>query len=425
MMPLNAKNVAYVDQDTPSKPPVLHLGDITPAVMHEFEDACIGYFENKDIEDDKKVKKILAGLKDTRIKDWVSTDRVRLLTLSFEDFMTEFRRAYLDEDWEETVCWELGAMTQGGDSFWDYAIHVQARNSLLVSTPSHLDNEKMRHRIESGMDELLACRCMHAKVNKTVDFKGWLGEVKRIDDLMRAERKEFELIAKAGRDSRRGTPFGEPSQCVNQAVASTSTSRRTPRTGKTLPKLTDGERQLLFDNDSCLKCRHFFANHHSSNCPNNFLSGTNYRTLTQADVDRAKAPHSNRKAAVAIVPTIEEGDSLNSDRTTPMMHPVTAVMATSHPIAYMPPNDSSVIEAGSGSETSDEVSTISPEHEPRACPQEADIAPIRGRHLSWKCVLADARLEFPAETDAMIDDGCHLVLIREDLASSLAVRRQN
>jgi hypothetical protein len=71
--------------------------------------------------------------------------------------MTEFHANYLDEDWEETTCCELGGMTQGVDTFWNYVICIQAKNSLLSSMVSHLDIEKLHHQIKAGMEELLSC----------------------------------------------------------------------------------------------------------------------------------------------------------------------------------------------------------------------------------------------------------------------------
>jgi hypothetical protein len=257
-MPPHPKNTAYVEQDSSSKPPVLHLGDITLFVMREFEDGCVGYFETKEIPEDKHVRKILAGLCDSRIRDWISTDRNRILALPFDSFMTEFRAAYLDDNWEEAIRRELGGMAQGGESFWDYAIAVQAKNSLLTSTPSHLNNDQLRHRLEAGMGELLARRCANTKVNQEKSLKKWLTDVKRVDDLMRAERKEFEVIAQATRETtRRNNPLGEPSNRVN-----TNAHTNAPRGGgnpsnnssNRLPKLTENECQLLFNNDSCLKC---------------------------------------------------------------------------------------------------------------------------------------------------------------------------
>ena len=50
-----SSSVAMIKQDAPSKVPVLMKGDISPAVMQKFEDACIVYFDNKDIATDKQV----------------------------------------------------------------------------------------------------------------------------------------------------------------------------------------------------------------------------------------------------------------------------------------------------------------------------------------------------------------------------------
>jgi hypothetical protein len=95
------------------------------------------------------------------------------------------------------MCRELGRMSQGNEPFWDFNIRVQAKNSLLMNTTSHLNEEKLRHQLESGMDELLAARCNHSKLSQVVGFKQWINDVRNIDELMRAERHEFEKIAKA------------------------------------------------------------------------------------------------------------------------------------------------------------------------------------------------------------------------------------
>jgi hypothetical protein len=355
-MPPHAKNVAYVEQDIPSKPPVLHPGDITLEVMREFEDGCVGYFETKEIAEDKQVRKILLGLPDSRVKDWVATERNHITGLTFPTFMAEFRTAYLKDDWEETVHRELGSMTQGSDSFWDYAIQVQAKNSLLIATTSHLDESKLRHRLEAGMEDLLARRCANAKINKTVSLKAWLGEVKRADDMMRAERKEFEAIAKAHCDTnRKAYPLGEPSNHANVSAVSSCGGGRAggSRGTNRLPKLTEAERQLLFNNEGCLKCRRFFVDHRSTNCPNNFPSGQNYRALTQADADRYKP---SRQARMAAVVDVNENDEPGQQT----IHPVAAVMGVGHPVAYMPTNVSSIIETASDKESDDMVSVTVP-----------------------------------------------------------------
>ena len=61
---MSNKNTASVKQDSIMKPPILTASNISPAVMHEFEDTCLGFFESKEVADDKQVRKILASFKD-------------------------------------------------------------------------------------------------------------------------------------------------------------------------------------------------------------------------------------------------------------------------------------------------------------------------------------------------------------------------
>lgn len=96
-----------VEQDTPSKVPILQPGDITTNVMCTYENACWGYFENKDI-DDKQVRKILSALCDNYIQDWISINREHFLTMSFVEFMKEFCMGYLPEDWEDNTYRSVG-----------------------------------------------------------------------------------------------------------------------------------------------------------------------------------------------------------------------------------------------------------------------------------------------------------------------------
>jgi hypothetical protein len=73
-MPSQSRDTS-VEQDSPSKVPLLLPGDISPAIMREYEYTCLGYFDTKDIVPEKQVRKILVGLRDTRVQDWVSINR--------------------------------------------------------------------------------------------------------------------------------------------------------------------------------------------------------------------------------------------------------------------------------------------------------------------------------------------------------------
>jgi len=96
-------SLATVDWDALTKVPILNAGNITPDVMHEYEDDCINFFDAKEIPADKQVWKIPAGIKDHHIKDWISVEREALLALTFEEFMVEFRTNYLEEDLESQL----------------------------------------------------------------------------------------------------------------------------------------------------------------------------------------------------------------------------------------------------------------------------------------------------------------------------------
>jgi hypothetical protein len=331
--------MAIVDQDAPSKVPILSAGEITPAVMREFEDACIGYFENKDIDEDKQVRKILAGLKDDRIKERLSVDRPRFQCLTFNAFMVEFCTAYLPENWEQDTRGEVLSLSQGTQTFWDFAITLQSKNALLSNTTSHLSKDKLRHQLEANMERRLAARCRHDKVDEIADFDKWLKHVKHVDDLLIAERKEVEAIMKAGRKSTRcSATLTEPSHHANapsqNASASSSTTVR-----RFVRKLTEGEKKLLAEHEGCFKCRSFFITHRSNECPSGFPNATTYKTLTSKDVDAA-CRGSKAKPLASVSAHISD------DENAPTVRPIAMVMGQAlDPVAYVPSNHSSVIES--------------------------------------------------------------------------------
>src|SRR6202042_3888553 len=94
-------------------------------------------------------------------------------------------------------------MMQGLASFWDFAVTIQSKNSLLHDTTSHLPNDKLHQQIRAGMELRLSKKVSAEKLNQVVDFHKWLNEVRRCDEALRAEREEYERIAKESRDSSR------------------------------------------------------------------------------------------------------------------------------------------------------------------------------------------------------------------------------
>ena len=117
-----------------------------------------------------------------------------------------------------------------------------------------------------------------------------------------------------------------------------------------MPRLTEEEKRLLADNEGCYKCRCFFVNHRSSECPNRFPATANYRALTRADVECAR--QSKKAPPVAAISNShpdEDGDVSGKGSS----HPVTVVVKTARdPIAYMPPNETQVLDGDDISDSS-------------------------------------------------------------------------
>jgi len=407
------KNTAYIEHDSLSRPPILHAGDISPVVMRDFEDACRGYFETKEIPSDKHVRKILAGLKDSRIRDWLSTERDRLTGVTFDVFMTEFRAGFLDENWEEQVRRELGSMTQRNETFWDFAIRLQAKNSLLVNTASHLNVDGLHHRLEAGMSEDLALRCVNKKISRAGTLKQWITDVKRIDDLMRAERKEFETIAKQTREMNRR----------NNLLTEVSNRTNTSGEGRArLPRLTDSERALLQNNEGCFKCRKFFAGHLSKNCPNSYPDPNTYKPLTSADITRSRrdtqdnaqnVPHSkldrNKSSKIAAITQAEL--SMEDSFVATQPHPIAVVVGKPDTIAYMPPNSSNVVEGDSDSDGS--------LHE-----RVRERVPICSPHIIFNCIVHASANADDLPTECLMDGGSQPVVIENAQVDRLALKRR-
>ncbi|KIM86037.1 hypothetical protein PILCRDRAFT_5110 [Piloderma croceum F 1598] len=423
-MSLNKTPMAAVEQSSPSKVPILSAGDISPAVMRQFEDSCRNYFIHKKIIADDQVSLIIGGILDSHVSDWISTKRNHLIALSFDTFMIDFCTNYLTEDWEEDTLCDLLSMTQGNTtSFWDFVVAVQNKNSLLCGTTSHLPDDKLRHQINAGMEVRLSKKVSSKKLNKVVDFRKWLNEVRSCDEGLRVEREEYERIARDNCESFR---------CVNHSnnphSRRISYTNNLPTTGapavsseprKQCPKLLDSKHKLLNNNEGCVECCNFFENHRAANCPNNFLNPATYKTLMQVDVDRAWRTCGKCVAAVTAISPADTSSS--SDGTS--HHPVTAVLGFSHNlVAYVAPNASSVfkrsLDGDSDSSGSQTVSDPSPQSVVKPL---KEASPLHVEDLYWRCLTSGNTDEFPVIFDALIDHGLLAVLISEDHALKLGL----
>lgn len=110
--------MAFIEHPVTKYCLILTTGDMS---LVDLVNAHNEYFIAKDINNKDKVKKILGRFKDVHIRDWIASDRERLLALDYKAFMTELRTNYLPADWEDNVHTEiLGMKMDKNVKFWDW-----------------------------------------------------------------------------------------------------------------------------------------------------------------------------------------------------------------------------------------------------------------------------------------------------------------
>ncbi|KAJ7364511.1 hypothetical protein DFH08DRAFT_274161 [Mycena albidolilacea] len=294
-------NTVYTEvEHHSSRPPVLTKGDITPLVARDFENAALNWFVLKNVQEASQVANILGCFRDMRHIAWLrpNAEHARVMKLSFNNFMTEFRGKYLPVNWQ-AVTWNeiLSSCMKDTQTFDEYFTDVVGLGSLLDGTPAALDHTRLRHTLEAGMCadleieyrlDTVANAIAHDKMDE------WCCEVRRIDERRIHDIAKQHCIAaeihkvekqKAASDGDRNPkkPFSFSAKGNTSVAATAAPSTPSAAAPKGCPKLTEGERALLNEHEGCNKCRKFYASHHSKNCTNDFPDAASYRTLTAED----------------------------------------------------------------------------------------------------------------------------------------------
>jgi hypothetical protein len=273
---------ASVSHRNISRPPIMSNGGVTPSAVQLFEFHCENFFMNAKggITDGQKVTRLFGSFKNPLINDWISCERTTLATLSFPEFMKEFRRLWLPTNWENAVKAQvLGSrLDPSKDKFEIWVAHVQTLNATLRGTSSHLNNEQLLLRLEVNLDEDLRLLVYEEKAYEIRELLPWIQKVRDIDNRRHNDRKRIQNYLE------------ERMQAINNP--SVSVTRSSSRRSATIPNpfpppLTNEERRLLREHDGCFKCRTFFAGHTSDQCTVK-LSGKGYKPLNTQDVLRAK-----------------------------------------------------------------------------------------------------------------------------------------
>jgi hypothetical protein len=382
---------------------MLSAGTVLPEVMRQFENTCRSFFHNKEgLESKDYVAHIAGGLQDPLISDWYWTAHEMFDLLLFDDFMKEFRVKWLPNDWEQDICRRVLGTKQAGP-FWEWAVKMRSLNTLLHSTATHLDDVSLLNQLEANLEPSLSCACDDERVSKETLDK-WLDKVKILDEKKRRERQQQQADAEEAAHShlkRNTTSAGlsDSSRHYNTFHGTVTTEKGNgggkPKhfdSTKALPKLTDAERTLLFDNEDCLKCHRFLVNHRSANCPNDFPPTLTYKTLTAEDVNAACRKTGKTIASVADI-------SCGSGSL-----PIAAIMP--------PTNDNAILEGDSADLSKDSDDSVSPHS-----------IPFSFLHYCWKCAVDNVNSLDRFKVDALIDNGLHTVLICDNLTERLGLRR--
>ncbi|KAJ7765918.1 hypothetical protein DFH07DRAFT_737532 [Mycena maculata] len=284
------------------KLPTVHPGEITPLATTQFEHGMLDYAAAKDIAAEKIVSLVFRCFLGQRVRNWFSPLGVRdaFSKLTLANFMTKLRKKFLRPDWDvHTRALILSSRMKDDKTFSEWVVTLQSLQALLVGTTHAVNDQHLCHTLEANMvPDLRLDYAKHKAANTIAEdqFDHWVLAVIELDEeRVYEDQKQQRRIAE---EKRKAADDGEcptkkvfaDSNKVNGASSSkppSSTSSTAP-SGKNCPPLTVEERQLLADNDGCNRCHKFFAGHCTTECKEDFPSGTNYCIRTQADVDAAR-----------------------------------------------------------------------------------------------------------------------------------------
>ena len=244
-----SSNLATVEHPVTKHCPLIMGGDLTPQTLLLAENAFNKFFIAKNVSKEDEIKLILGAFKDVHIRDWIATDRDRLLGLTFEAFMAELHTNFLPSDWVKTVHMSLlGMRMTRNTKFWDYAQKVRALNIVLRGTPSYLEEAALRNQLEAGLEAGLQSECAREELYKLMTLKEWIERVRKIDKCLAFKRKRYREIfteesnLHASKHPALGTSR-VPNNTGNSSGQGSSSTNQKPFTR--LPKLTDAEKDLL------------------------------------------------------------------------------------------------------------------------------------------------------------------------------------
>jgi hypothetical protein len=337
--------------------PTMLPGRVTPALLLQWEEHAIAYFDKVKTPEVEKVSAVLTCWKDPEIDNFIkmNKDRFRAPEFTFASFMADLRKRFLDPLWDNQIMRTVVNSRMGSsEPFSTFANRVIAGNNLLDGTGIHLDATALRKTLLSNMSEFLASKidrlrtAERTRLSTIVSFEEWMAEIVALDreatsDLKRiAEMLKEDVSLKRQRTNDDAPNFFRPSPAENreplrpspqnfhmqpqymgnhigpaQYIATGANTiqaavQSSSRFQKRCPPLTPSEISLLNNHKGCRKCRQFYVGHRVATCPNGFPDGATYVPLTEEVAFEAM-----RKLAVASTYTpVNPTNSISHHRST-------------------------------------------------------------------------------------------------------------
>ncbi|OJT06787.1 hypothetical protein TRAPUB_2361 [Trametes pubescens] len=380
-------NVEAEVRATSKGPPILCDGKITPSALNKWELGCMQYFQEKDIEEDKMVRRAGGGIANEVVRDWYINDYERHNSMTWDAFLAAVRSRFLPKGWASSIRSQIISTRQAHDqSFDDFSFELEKLNAHLRSTGFRFTDDALRVIMAANVIEDLRVVIKEEAIVTLEDYVEWKDAVSSADyrrlrmrDLVnRTVNARTSVTAKAASASKTIT------LTTRTFVAGTSSSSRV-----NLPRLTDDKKKLLNDHKGCYKCHRFYQSHTSGSCPNGYPDAAKYTALSSRDTSNAKAVKEGGKPkAIAAI----------TDKTSPEdEHIIAAVSAAPSPLAAT----TGIL--GSGSDSDDSVS------------------PFFAKHTTLSAsILSPSSLD---TTFAMlIDSGSAAVLIQHDTVEKAGLR---
>ena len=105
------------------------------------------------------------------------------VTLTFEEFMKEFRERWLPDNWEQIIrVAMLGThLDPKIHCFESWAAQIMSHNVSLRNTNSFLTNDQLQSQLDIMMDVELQTLAQSQGVSKIKDLHKWMSKIKKID----------------------------------------------------------------------------------------------------------------------------------------------------------------------------------------------------------------------------------------------------